>query len=169
MRRFDPVMLRLDLCGIMPPLRFTVKWKGLLVPSSYGEQPAQRYLEPGVPVTVLNSGAVSVALDLTTPFPRILYWGPRIEPSPGLFPFLATLSDSQYGADGMVAHRRLPTVLPENTTGWIGTPGLSGHRAGRSFSPRLDGDGTHFDDDTADRQRVTSRAVDLSAGLAVTT
>ena len=34
--------------------------------------------------------------------------------------------------------RPLPVaLLPEPWTGWTGTPGLAGHRAGRSWSPRL--------------------------------
>src|SRR5690606_22251371 len=87
---------------------------------------------------VVRLAARGVALILAVPhdsLPHVVHWGP--DPGP--------LSDDELRA---VAAAAVPpratngvdsavvvSVLPEARTGWTGTPGLSGHRAGAGRSP----------------------------------
>ncbi|WP_043599890.1 alpha-galactosidase [Cellulomonas flavigena] len=84
----------------------------------------------------LRAAGVSLVLDLAG-MPRVLHWGAdlgdlddaaladlrlAVRPAPAGFP-----------VDGEV----VPSVLPSQAEGWLGTPGLTGSRAGRSWSPRF--------------------------------
>lgn len=87
---------------------------------------------------VLRAAGVSVVLDTGGPgLPRVLHWGAD----------LGTLSDDDV-AD-IVRATTLPVtpgtpdepyrlgVIPEQSAGWVGTPGLRGHRVGADFSTAL--------------------------------
>ncbi len=86
----------------------------------------------------VRAGGVSLLLDTAgTGLPRVLHWGRAL---PGL--------DEPAVAAIRAATRRLATsgtpdepfalsVVPEQAAGWLGTPGIVGHRAGRAFSPAL--------------------------------
>ncbi|MDP9395888.1 MAG: alpha-galactosidase [Actinomycetota bacterium] len=120
-------------------------------------------------VLVLAGGATSVVVDVTAGIPRVLHWGPRVEDDPRHGSFLASLAHAQHAADGLTRSRRVPAVVPEQSAGWFGTPGLSGHRDGATFT-------THFaacDWDLAGRpdegQTLTARADDDDARLSLTT
>ncbi|WP_435613114.1 alpha-galactosidase [Streptomyces sp. bgisy159] len=90
-----------------------------------------------------RAAGTSLVLDCTGPrLPRILHWGADLGDRPG------GAEDS--GGDGLAALARVSlaqlvtsvpdvpvpvSVLPEQSAGWLGTPGLSGHREGTGFSP----------------------------------
>ncbi|WP_136586328.1 alpha-galactosidase [Microbacterium hydrothermale] len=59
-------------------------------------------------------------------------------------------------------------LLPENSAGWTGTPGLSGHRAGRAWSTRFVPTDVDIADDASNGGSVRVEAVDLDARLALT-
>ncbi|MDP9417696.1 MAG: alpha-galactosidase [Actinomycetota bacterium] len=117
----------------------------------------------------MTGGATSLAVDVSVGVPRVLHWGSRLDDDPADADFLAALAEGQYAADGLTGSRRFPAVLPEQSAGWFGTPGIDGHRDGTAFS-------THFavcDWDLAgDRgatQTLTTRSADDVARLALTT
>ena len=87
---------------------------------------------------VLRAAGVCLVLDATAGrLPAVLLWGR----DPGV-PLAADLDALALGAvaphapNGVDEPIRL-SLLPEHWTGWIGTPGLSGSRSGRAWSPRF--------------------------------
>jgi alpha-galactosidase len=122
------------------------------------------------PVLVLTGGSTSVAVDVAGGVPRVLHWGPRLErASPSDIEFLAGLTEDQHAADALTGSRRLPAVLPEQSAGWIGTPGLDGHRNGTTFTTRFASSGHELAGEPDRGQVLTARAVESDAGLALTT
>jgi alpha-galactosidase len=83
---------------------------------------------------VLESGGLCVVLDVSGGVPRVLHWGSPFGAQSSDRAFLAALPESQHGADGLAGAPRSPAVLPEQSAGWVGTPGLDGHRGGAAFS-----------------------------------
>lgn len=83
----------------------------------------------------LRAGGTSLVLDLSGGgLPRILHWGDALGEAT-----IADLEAVRAAAERQVVSNGLdvaPTfsVVPEQSTGWLGTPGLSGHRDGRDFS-----------------------------------
>ena len=86
----------------------------------------------------LRCTGVSLVLDCRGDrLPRVLHWGADLGP----------LDDGQLlaCAAALVPQRATSTMdevvpfalLPEQSAGWAGTPGLAAHRDGRDFSPRL--------------------------------
>lgn len=58
------------------------------------------------------------------------------------------------------------SMLPEQSVGWLGTPGVSGHRAGRDFSSAFVVDDLRLESsDVAIANRLTVSAADAEAGL----
>jgi alpha-galactosidase len=122
---------------------------------------------PAAGLHVLSAAATSLVVDTRGGVPRVLHWGARLDhPDPGLA-FLATLHESQYGADGLDRHRRLPAVIPEQSAGWMGTPGLEGHRDGRVFSTSFVKNRTSFAGTWDAEQSVICDALDRLAELTV--
>ncbi|QHT54987.1 alpha-galactosidase [Cellulomonas sp. H30R-01] len=116
----------------------------------------------------LRADEVSVVVDLAGgALPRVLHWGAD----------LGDL-DASVLADLRFASRPLPigfpvdgevaaAVLPEQSAGHLGTPGLTGSRDGRDFSTAFTLVG-HRVDRTADgTQRLVVEAADDAAGLAL--
>ena len=124
---------------------------------------------PGPPVVVLCSRSTSVVVDVAAGVPRVLHWGPPGEPVPGDEPYLASLGEAQHGADGLTGSRRFPAVLPEQSDGWLGTPGLDGHRDGTTFSTRFRSAGSEVAGKPGQGQILTAHAVDDEARLSLTT
>ncbi len=127
---------------------------------------------PGPSVRVLSAGATSLVVDVGTGVPQVLHWGARLHPDTpdGVdAPFLATLHESQHGGDGLERDRRFPAVLPEQSAGWIGTPGLEGHRGGAAFTTRFTPAGVECSGGPDADQALTVRAVDAAAELSLTT
>ena len=86
-------------------------------------------------ITHLRAAGVSLVLDLGGgTLPRVLHWGADLgEPTPAELMDLRLASAPQpvgFSVDGPVE----VAVLPEQSAGWLGTPGLIGNRGGRSFS-----------------------------------
>ena len=116
----------------------------------------------------LRADGVSLLLDVAGPgLPRVLHWGADLGPiDEDERRVLAT------ALVGGLPHSGLDdpwavSVLPSQTDGWSGTPGLAGHRAGGDVFPRftVDGPATVVEDDGA--TAVTVRAVTDDGGLAV--
>ena len=120
-------------------------------------------------VLVLTGGSTSVAVDVTGGVPRVLHWGPRLEGASSDVEFLAGLTEDQHAADALTGSRRLPAVLPEQSAGWMGTPGLDGHRNGTTFTTRFASSGHELAGEPDRGQVLTTRAVEPDAELALTT
>jgi alpha-galactosidase len=118
-----------------------------------------------LPPVVLHGGGTSVVVDVTGGVPRVLHWGGRLSEAAARDPMLASLGDSQHGADGLTGQRRVPALLPEQAMGWTGLPGLEGHRSGRAFTTLFEATGHDLGDGGTDRQRVVTRSEDPAAGL----
>src|SRR4051794_30959495 len=97
-----------------------------------------------------RSGGVSLVLDLSGGrLPRVLHWGAD----------LGELSDESLVELRRLRAPRLVTnspdapvavaVVPEQASGWLGTPGLGGHRGGRDFSSLFAVNSVLFDEDGA--------------------
>lgn len=83
----------------------------------------------------LRAGGVSLILDCTgSTLPRVLHWGADLgDLDPGEIADLRRASEPPTvsgQADVVVP----VSLLPEQSAGWLGTPGLSGHRSGADFS-----------------------------------
>jgi alpha-galactosidase len=117
----------------------------------------------------MHGGTTSVVVDVAGGVPRILHWGRRLSPAGAADPMLATLGDSQYGADGLTGQRRTPALLPEQATGWTGLPGLEGHRNGRWFTSLFEAAGHDVAALTDGGQRLVVRGADATTGLGLAT
>jgi alpha-galactosidase len=120
-----------------------------------------------LPIMMEASGA-SVLVDVTTAIPRILHWGRPYTPASSDESFLASLADSQWGADGLQGSAA-PSVLPEQSAGWMGTPGLEGHREGTAFSSFFQSTGHTVTGEPGAGQTLVATAEDTDAELALTT
>jgi alpha-galactosidase len=90
--------------------------------------------DPAVPLH-WRAGGVSLVLDCSGPLlPRVLHWGAdlgdRSAPELSGLALAATPQQVSNNVDEVVPI----SVLPEQSVGWIGTPGLTGHRNGAAFS-----------------------------------
>ena len=102
---------------------------------------AQRPDDETTPVTSdlvhLRAAGVSLVLDLAG-LPRVLHWGADLGPLDD-----AALADLRravwpvhmgFPVDGARVAPVVPSVLPAQADGWLGTPGLTGSRGGRDWS-----------------------------------
>lgn len=95
----------------------------------------------------LRSAGVGLVVDLTDDgLPRVLHWGADLGPLDDDGLRQLRLASARQPIGGSAAGEVPVAVLPEQSAGWLGTPGLSGHREGRHFSTafrttasRLDG------------------------------
>jgi alpha-galactosidase len=124
--------------------------------------------KPPVQPVVLGAGRMSVVVDVSTAIPRVLHWGRRVTVSPSDQSFLQTLAEMQAGADGLQG-AGFPSVLPEQSAGWMGIPGLEGHRNGTTFSSRFVSTGWELTGEAGEQQTLVATAVDGDALLALTT
>jgi alpha-galactosidase len=129
--------------------------------------------QPEVTLTspiVIEAGGASVVVDVSSGIPKILHWGrPGATSDSGPdMAYLATLGSSQWGADGLQGSSS-PSVLPEQSAGWMGTPGLEGHRDGATFSSRFTAAGSELTGESGAHQTLVVRAVDADARLALAT
>src|SRR5687768_16082936 len=78
----------------------------------------------------LRAAGTMVVLDVAGPeLPRVLHWGPDLGP---LDPDgLSALVEASVAAPVALDDRSRLTLLPAQAQGWLGRPGLSGHRDGR--------------------------------------
>lgn len=119
-------------------------------------------------VVVLQADGVSVLVEVSGGVPRVLHWGASLEAPEQHGEYFRSLAESQRGADS-VQGTRPPSVLPEQSAGWAGTPGLEGHREGRNFSTRFltAGHDLHVQEDGT--QVLTVRGVDADAEISLAT
>lgn len=84
----------------------------------------------------LRAAGVSLVLDLAG-MPRVLHWGADLgeldDVALGDLRLAVRPAPSGFSVDGEV----VPSVLPAQADGWLGTPGLTGSRSGRAWSPEL--------------------------------
>jgi alpha-galactosidase len=128
--------------------------------------PTTRLNEPGSAIRHLRAAAVSVVLDCRGPrLPRIVHWGADLGALNPITLENLVRADVQAVVTNVPDQPINPGILAEHSTGWLGLPGLLGHRGGRDWSSlfvvdtvasRVDGDGT---------QRVTVEAGDPTAAL----
>jgi alpha-galactosidase len=118
----------------------------------------------------LRSAGTGLVLDCTgARLPRVVYWGEDLgELSTGELAALARAGVPQIASNNVDVVVPV-SVLPEHSAGWLGTPGLTGHRAGADFSTAfavtsIDLDETDETDET-DERAVTVTAEDVRAGL----
>src|ERR1700712_3644363 len=90
------------------------------------------------PILHLRNGGTSLVLDLTAPgLPAIVHWGEDLGPLDDVhLTAVATATLAQRVSGGLDDPVRL-SLLPQESFGWLGTPGLVGSRAGLAFSPRF--------------------------------
>ncbi|HET9172251.1 MAG TPA: alpha-galactosidase [Actinospica sp.] len=123
---------------------------------------------------VLRAAGVCLVLDATAArLPAVLHWGhdPGV-PSAADLDALALGGIAPHAPNGVDVPIRL-SLLPEHWTGWTGTPGLSGSRAGGAWSPRFTMTGIEVDgvEESAaivlreGAAKVVFRAQDDAAGL----
>ncbi|AKU16451.1 alpha-galactosidase [Luteipulveratus mongoliensis] len=109
---------------------------------------------------------VSILVDLSGPaLPRILHWGADLgHHDDTLLEELADTVDPQRVSDE-TDDLVVATVLPLESAGWVGEPGLSGHRSGRDFAPKFVRTDPPEIEETDDVRRITVRAADAEAHL----
>ncbi len=128
--------------------------------------------DPGEPegCLQLRAGGVGLILDCTGDrLPRVLHWGPDLGPLS-----VEELEDLRRACEPPLVSGQPDVVvpvslLPEQSAGWLGTPGLSGHRSGADFSTRFTVTAIaqeHPDDPTVSR-RVAFSARDDAAQLSL--
>jgi alpha-galactosidase len=91
----------------------------------------------------LRRGGTSVVLGCTSPngrnapLPVVLWWGEDLGAlGDAELADMATAALPQRVSGGL-DHPAPLTLLPQESSGWLGTPGLTGHRRGRQFSTKL--------------------------------
>ncbi|MFD5213893.1 alpha-galactosidase [Microbacterium sp. NPDC058345] len=124
--------------------------------------------EPVTRPITLSAGQTSVVLEVSSGIPRILHWGARVDASPDDDGYLLSLAQTQGGAD-ILEVRRSPSVLPEQSAGWMGTPGLEGHRNGTTFSSSFTLVDWRQERGVDGAQLLTVDGTDAEAKLALTT
>ncbi|AXE40132.1 alpha-galactosidase [Acidipropionibacterium virtanenii] len=123
------------------------------------------------PIVHLRAGGTSLVIDTTADLsspdtgsqPVILHWGPDLGelPASGLEALRTASVAPAHGGELSVPPRL--GVIPLASSGWMGRPGLSGHRAdGSAWAPRLMCTGAQIEG-----SRISYRLRDAEAGLDV--
>jgi len=117
----------------------------------------------------LRRGDTSLALRLDpVELPAVLHWGPDLGDLPGdqLPELLRGLRMPSH--DSEIYQHSWTSVLPQQTSGWIGRPGLVGTRGGQAWALTFTAV-DHQVTEALDRALVRSVAVDEPTGVEVTT
>jgi alpha-galactosidase len=114
----------------------------------------------------LRNGGTSVILDARhAPLPAMVFWGAdQGDLGEAELAAMGTAALPQRVSGGLDQPAPL-TLIPQESSGWLGTPGLAGHREGRSFSTKLVTESIEVD---AASTRAVISAADAAAGLAAT-
>ncbi|QTE28428.1 alpha-galactosidase [Pengzhenrongella sicca] len=118
-------------------------------------------------VVHLRAGGTSLVLDTAgSDLPRVLHWGVDLGVlTDESLTALRRSSEPQVVSSAMDQVVRLG-LLPEQSAGWLGTPGIAGHRRGRDFSPAFVVRSATLDPTPSPgAHRLTVTAVDSVAGL----
>ncbi|ONK09953.1 alpha-galactosidase [Streptomyces sp. MP131-18] len=126
--------------------------------------------EPGL--IHLRSAGVGLVLDLSGgTLPRVVHWGADLGPldqaALAALRLAARPQPIGFSVDGPVD----VAVLPEQSAGWLGTPGLVGNRGGADFSTAFRVTGADLDDDgtgNGGRLEVTAHDPVAALGLELT-
>lgn len=117
----------------------------------------------------LRAAGVGLVLDLSGGrLPRVVHWG--ADPGPLEQDALRALrlacrpQPIGFSVDGPVD----VAVLPEQSAGWLGTPGLAGNRGGTGFSTAFRVTGTELPEEDGGPGRVVVHARDETAALELT-
>lgn len=130
--------------------------------------PLTQVSQPGSAIRHLRAAGVSVVLDCSGPrLPRVVHWGADLGDLDQVTLENLVRADIQAVVTNVPDQPITPGVLAEHSTGWMGLPGLLGHRAGRSWSTLFQVTTTTTSADAAGTQRVTVDALDEAAGLAL--
>ncbi len=136
-------------------------------------------IHPGSAVRHLRAAGVSIVLDCRGPrLPRVVHWGADLGDLDRNTLENLVLADVPAVVSNVPDQPVTPGLLAEHATGWLGLPGLLGHRGGRDWSTRFevttvasrtDGDGTQRvvvdSDDPAAALRLTLTLELLPAGV----
>ena len=121
-------------------------------------------------VVHLRAGGTSLVVDTAgAALPRVLHWGGDLgELSDTALVALRLASLPQVVSNSV--DRVVPlSLLPEQSRGWLGTPGVQGHRDGHDFSPAFVVDRLALDSlDGTIAHRLTVSGADADAGLGLT-
>jgi alpha-galactosidase len=113
----------------------------------------------------LRASGVSLVLDLAAGLPRVLHWGADLgdltRDALAALRLAACSAPAASSVDGEV----VPSVLPEQSTGWLGVPGLTGSRGGRGWSTAFAVDRATLAPTPGGGDLVTVAASDAAAGL----
>ena len=114
----------------------------------------------------LRNGGTSVVLDARhAALPAIVFWGADLgELAEAELAALGTAALPQRVSGGLDQPAPL-TLVPQESSGWLGTPGLSGHRGGRHFSTKLVVDDVEVHEASG---TAVITATDAAAALAAT-
>ncbi|MFE6256271.1 alpha-galactosidase [Agromyces sp. NPDC057865] len=114
----------------------------------------------------LRNGGTSVILDARhAPLPAMVFWGAdQGDLGEAELAAMGTAALPQRVSGGLDQPAPL-TLIPQESSGWLGTPGLAGHREGRWFSTKLVTESIEVD---AASTRAVISAADAAAGLAAT-
>lgn len=118
---------------------------------------------------VLESGGLCVVIDVSGGVLRVLHWGAPVGEGGVDGAYLRRLREAQRWSDGLTGADRLPAVLPEQSAGWIGIPGLEGHRDGSDFSTRFTHQAWSLEGDATAGWQLVVEGVDHDAQLSLTT
>lgn len=140
---------------------------------SHDEVTTQTAPEPAAGrVLHLHRGGTSVVVDLdAVPHPAIVHWGEELtDSSEQTLRSLAVAARPQRVSGGLDEPARA-TLVATQGGGWLGTPGLEGHRDGASFSVRLELVDLQADDHRAvlslvDHEARLSAELELHVGVA---
>jgi len=112
----------------------------------------------------LRNGGTSVVLDpARAALPTIVHWGSDLGAITADDLEAMAIAALPQRVSGALDRPARLTVIPQEADGWLGTPGLAGHRGGRAFSTKL-----VTGEIDVDGASAVIRATDASAGLAAT-
>ncbi|PKQ25432.1 MAG: alpha-galactosidase [Actinobacteria bacterium HGW-Actinobacteria-4] len=87
----------------------------------------------------LRAAGVSLVVDVSQHrLPRIVHWGEDLGDLDEVALSALMIASTEPSVGGELDARYPVAILPEHSWGWMGTPGLSGHRDGRDHSTRFD-------------------------------
>jgi alpha-galactosidase len=114
----------------------------------------------------LRNGGTSVVFDARhAALPAIVFWGADLgDLGEAELAALGTAALPQRVSGGLDQPAPL-TLVPQESSGWLGTPGLSGHRGGRHFSTKLVVDDVEVHEASG---TAVFTATDAAAALAAT-
>jgi len=124
---------------------------------------------PGSTIRHLRAAGVSVVVDCRGPrLPRMAHWGADLGDLDERTLENLVRADVQAVVTNVPDRPVTPGLLTEHSAGWMGLPGLLGHRNGRAWSPRFVVTGSTYDVDNDGTQRLITDALDTVAGLELT-